>query len=109
MGILLVAMGIAETVRVVRSGDGGLAFWFGTLVGGGALILGGVAMTDRRPTAARALVVVGALAGMLPTMWTLVVPALLVALIVLRLRTPQPGPSDEDGRTGGPSERRETG
>lgn len=88
MGWLLVALGTAETVRVVRSGDGGLAFWFGTLVGGGALILGGVALADRRPTASRALVVAGSVAGMLPTMWTLVVPALLVTLIVLRLNTP---------------------
>jgi hypothetical protein len=97
MGCLLVALGIAETVRVLRSGDGGLAYWFGTLVGGGALILGGVALTDRKPTTARALVVVGSLAGMLPTMWTLVVPALLAALIVLRLRTPSARP---DGGTG---------
>jgi len=35
LGGLLVAAGIAETVRLVRSGDGGLVFWFGTLVGGG--------------------------------------------------------------------------
>ena len=37
LGCLLIAGGVAETVRVVRSGDGGLLFWFGTLVGGGAL------------------------------------------------------------------------
>ena len=35
LGGLLVAAGVAETVRLLRSGDGGLAFWFGTLVGGG--------------------------------------------------------------------------
>lgn len=45
-------------------------------------------MTDRRPTASRALVVAGSLAGMLPTMWTVVIPALLVTLIVLRLNPP---------------------
>jgi hypothetical protein len=92
MGSLLVVLGIAETVRVLRSGDGGLAFWFGTLVGGGTLILVGVALTERRPAAARALVVVGALAGILPTMWTVVIPALLAVLIVLRVRRPEPPP-----------------
>ena len=97
MGCLLVALGVAETVRLLRSGDGGLCFWFGTLVGGGALILGGVALTDRKPTASRVLVVVGSLAGMLPTMWTLVIPALLATLIVLRLNTP---PARPDRGTG---------
>jgi hypothetical protein len=53
-GLYLVA-GVAETIRVVSSGDGGLAFWFGSLVS------------------------VGALAGMLATMWTLVVPVLAIA------------------------------
>lgn len=90
MGCLLVALGVAETVRVLRSGDGGLAFWFGTLVGGGVLILGGVALTERRPSAGRTMVVVGALAGMLPTMWTLVVPALLITLLVMILVSPSP-------------------
>ena len=92
MGSLLIVLGVAETVRVLRSGDGGLAFWFGTLVGGGTLILGGVALTDRKPRVARALLVAGALAGMLPTMWTLVVPALLAALIVVRMNTPSAPP-----------------
>lgn len=86
MGSLLVVLGVAETVRVLRSGDGGLVFWFGTLVGGGALILGGVALDGRAPAAARVLMVLGCFAGMLPTTWTLVIPALLATLIVLRVR-----------------------
>ena len=92
MGVLLVLMGVAETVRVLRGDGGGLGFWFGTLVGGGSLILLGVALDDSRPGPARALVVVGAVAGMLPTMWTLVVPALLVTLVILRL-VPSPTPA----------------
>ena len=35
LGLLYVGAGIAETVRLVRTDDGGIAFWFGTLVGGG--------------------------------------------------------------------------
>src|SRR5687767_305502 len=39
LGGLYLSAGVAETIRVVRSGDGGLAFWFGTLVGGGSMVL----------------------------------------------------------------------
>lgn len=85
LGCLLLVLGAAETVRVLRSGDGGLAFWFGTLVGGGVLVLTGSALADRRPGLSVALTTLGGVAGILPTMWTVVVPALLVTLVVLRL------------------------
>jgi hypothetical protein len=82
LGGLLVVAGIAETVRLVRSGDGGFWFWFPTLVGGGALVIAGTLMLPRRPGLGRLLITVGALAGILPTMWTVVVPVLLGFLIV---------------------------
>ena len=50
LGLLYVAAGIAESVRAVTSGDGGLWFWFGTLVGGGALVLSGMAAPPVTPT-----------------------------------------------------------
>ncbi|HET6967309.1 MAG TPA: hypothetical protein VFI44_03475 [Ornithinibacter sp.] len=93
LGCLLVALGVAETVRVVRSGDGGLAFWFGTLVGGGALVLAGTLLADTRARLSVVLTTVGCVVGALPTMWTVVVPVLLATLVVLRLRavaSPQP-------------------
>jgi hypothetical protein len=83
---LLVVAGIAETVRLVRTGDGGLWFWFPTLVGGGALVVAGTLLLSRSPTLGRALTTVGAIAAILPTMWTLVVPALLVVLIIVNAR-----------------------
>jgi hypothetical protein len=82
LGGLLVVVGIAETVRLIRSGDGGFWFWFPTLVGGGALVVAGTLILPRSPLLGRVLTTVGALAGMLPTMWTLVVPILLGVLIV---------------------------
>jgi len=82
LGCLLVIAGIAETIRLVRSGDGGFWFWFPTLVGGGALILTGTLLLPRAPMAGFAMTTAGALAGILPTAWTLVVPVLLVVLIV---------------------------
>ena len=75
--------GIMETVRLVRSGDGGFWFWFPTLVGGGALVVAGTLLLTRWPVFGCALTTVGAIAGILPTMWTLVVPVLLVVLIIV--------------------------
>ena len=83
LGCLLLAAGAAETVRVVRSGDGGLAFWFGTLVGGGVLVLVGTLLLPGRPRTGFILTAIGCVAGLLPTMWTLIVPVMLVVLIVV--------------------------
>jgi hypothetical protein len=82
LGCLLVLAGVAETIRLLSTGAGGLLFWFPTLVGGGALILAGTLLQPKRPTLGAALTVAGCLAGMLPTMWTLVVPVLLIVLAV---------------------------
>ena len=86
LGSLLLGLAVAETIRVLRSGDGGLAFWLGTLGGGGALILAGTLLADRMPRPALVMTVVGCVAGILPTMWTIVLPLLLITLAVLRLR-----------------------
>jgi hypothetical protein len=86
LGILLIAAGVAETVRLTRSGDGGLIFWFGTLVGGGTLILIGTVLRARASRLGRPLVVAGCVLGLLPTAWTIVVPLLLVALAILTAR-----------------------
>jgi hypothetical protein len=86
LGVLYLVAGVAETIRVLSSGDGGLAFWFGTLVGGGVLVLLGALVLKDRPRLYVGLVTVGALTGMLATMWTIVVPVLAIAVIVLVIR-----------------------
>jgi hypothetical protein len=83
LGGLLVTAGVAETVRAVSTGDGGLWFWFPTLVGGGTLVVTGTLLLPRSPTVGSLLTMTGALVGILPTMWTLVVPVLLVVLIIV--------------------------
>lgn len=82
LGGLLIVAGVAETIRLTTTGDGGLWFWFPTLVGGGALILAGTLMAPTRPALGAGLTVAGCLAGLLPTMWTLIVPMLLIVLAV---------------------------
>lgn len=82
LGCLLLAAGAAETVRVVRSGDGGLLFWFGTLVGGGVLVLAGTLLLPSRPRPGFVLTTLGCAAALLPTSWTVLVPVMLVVLVV---------------------------
>jgi hypothetical protein len=89
LGVLYIAAGAAESVRAVTSDDGGLWFWFGTLVGGGALVLAGLATPVRHPNIRRSLICVGSVAGVLATAWTVVVPLVAVAVVVLTLHEPR--------------------
>ena len=88
LGLLYVGAGVAESVRAVTSGDGGLWFWLGSLVGGGALVLSGMAVSSRHPNVGRTLICVGSMMGVLATGWTLVVPLIAVAVVVLNLQKP---------------------
>jgi len=88
LALLYIAAGIAETVRAVTTGDGGLLFWLGTLVGGGTLVLAGMAVPSRHPNVGRTLVCVGAMMGVLATAWTIVVPLIAVTVVVLTLQRP---------------------
>ena len=92
LGCLLVAAGIAETVRLLRTGDGGLWFWLPTLVGGGALVIAGTLLLPRRPGLRRVLTCVGCVLGILPTMWTLIVPVLLIILAVVSAKEASTAP-----------------
>lgn len=83
LGVTYMLLGAAETVRLVVTGDGGFVFWFGTLVGGGALLFLG-ALPQPVPEGRRRLaVVLGAALGMPATVWTLVVPVCAIAVIAL--------------------------
>lgn len=84
-GVLYILDGIAETVRLLVTGDGGFAFWFGTLVGGGTLVLVGSLWRPLRRPWPRTAVVLGAAVGIPATMWTLVVPVVALVLVALRM------------------------
>ena len=100
LGVVYIVAGIAETTRAVVTGDGGIAFWFGSLVGGGALILLGTLAVRDRPRRSCTLVCVGCLVGAPATMWTIVVPLVAVVVMVLAvLRAGEEGERREAGRT----------
>jgi hypothetical protein len=98
VGSSFLLSGILETIRVLTSGDGGLAFWFGSLFGGGSLVLLGTLGLRSHPLLALVAVTVGALAGSLATAWTLVLPLLALWLVAMRalstLRNPARGPEE---------------
>ena len=86
LGIVFILAGIAETARAIRSGDGGLAFWFGSLCGGGALILVGTFSLSRRRWLSFTLTALGCIAAATATMWTLVLALLSVVTTTLGVR-----------------------
>jgi hypothetical protein len=83
LGVLYIVAGIAETTRAIVTGDGGIPFWFGSLIGGGAMILLGTLALRHRPWLYCSLITGRCLAGAIATMWTLVIP--LIALVVMVL------------------------
>jgi hypothetical protein len=100
LGVLYIVAGIAETTRAVVTGDGGIPFWFGSLVGGGSLILIGTLAFRGHRWLSSALVAIGCMSGAIATMWTLVVP--LLALTVLVLVMLQTGEEVDQAPSGGP-------
>ncbi len=90
--VCFVGMGVAESVRAL-TGDGSpwwVLFWGGSLIGGAALVLVGRSLLARSPRLAVTLVAVGCLAGANATVWTLVLPCLAVAVLVLTVRDREP-------------------
>jgi len=85
LGVVFIFAGLAETYRAVSSGDGGVVFWFGSLFGGGTLIIIGAFALTRRAWLSFGLTAIGCLAAANATMWTLVLPVLAATLLVLAL------------------------
>jgi len=89
VGGIYLALGAAELVSHLDS-PASLAFWLPSLWGGGALVLYGV---FGRAVVSAKLVTAGALLGMVATAWTLIVPLLAIALVVLTYNGAQRGPA----------------
>jgi hypothetical protein len=84
LGVIYVLLGIVETVRLTVTGDGGFFFWFGTLVGGGTLLLlGAVPRPSTRDVRRDVAVLAGAALGVPATAWTVLVPLLAISVMGL--------------------------
>lgn len=60
-------------------------FWIVFLVGGGLLLLAGLRFSVRSPWPAAVLISLGAVAGALPTFWTVIAPISALTLVVLSI------------------------
>lgn len=90
LGVLLAAVYITAGVIgwIVDVGDGDdsdLAFWLLFLLGGGVLLLVGLFVVRRWSTLSLVLGALGALAGAFALFWTIVLPLLALAFIVLAI------------------------
>ena len=92
LGVGYVVAGIVGWIADVDDGDGSdLAFWLVFLCGGGLILLAGLLRVTSPAWLSVALVAIGAVAGALALVWTVIVPILalvLIVLVVLRARTP---------------------
>jgi hypothetical protein len=87
LGVVYLAFGVAELVTL----DEGLEhlFWAISLLCGSALLFGGLLMAGRSGEICRAMVAVGAVAGIVATLWTIVVPVVALGVTALALRDPR--------------------
>jgi hypothetical protein len=67
------------------SSAGDQIFWIVFLVGGSLLLLAGLRISLRSPWLAAVLISVGALAGAVPTFWTVLAPIAALTLVVLSI------------------------
>jgi hypothetical protein len=93
VGGLLLVMGAAELAVRIDDDLGPLLFWIPTLWGGGVLILIGTFRAAVPTMLSAVLVTAGALVGLLPSAWTLVMPVLSIALVVLTFQAVRPDDS----------------
>lgn len=94
LGVTYVLLGVAETVRLFVTGDGGFLFWFGTLVGGGSLLLlGAVPRQAVRTNRQLVAILCGATLGVPATAWTLVLPLFAFTVMVLTVMALPKGPA----------------
>lgn len=89
VGVGLMLLGVAEFIYRIDQ-PGPLLFWLPTLWGGGGLVLLGVFGPRRRAGLRPLLVTLGAVLGALPTVWTVVMPALSIMLVVLVVKEDGP-------------------
>ena len=84
LGVGYIAAGIGGWIGDVTGGDGSeLFFWVVLLCGGGVLVLAGLFWSRLTRGVALIFGIAGAAVGTLPLVWSIVVPLVALAFIVL--------------------------
>jgi hypothetical protein len=86
LGSVFLLLGAYEVTTHRNDTAGAIAFWGLSLLGGGALVLGGTLLRPSRRAWGLALLTIGALAGTNATLWTMVVPLFAIATVVAAFR-----------------------
>jgi hypothetical protein len=86
LGGLLLAFGVVEVIAHRDDTAVALLFWGGSLLGGGGLVVAGALVWPRSRGMGLTFVVIGTLAGLLATAWTILIPLLGIAVLVLAVR-----------------------
>jgi hypothetical protein len=89
LGATYLVLGVLELVRHNDESAIALLYWAISLLGGGILVLAGLRAMPRSRDVGRGLVAVGAAFGVVPTLWTIVIPAVALVVIARVLREPQ--------------------
>ena len=86
LALTLLGLGIYEILSYRDDSFRQLVLWGVSVVGSGAIVAAGIFARRHFPDVGTALLVVGCLVAAIPTMWTVVLPMLELAVIVLALR-----------------------
>jgi len=94
LGVGYVAAGVIGWIADVTDGDGSdLFFWLLLLVGGGVVLLTGLFVFTSPPVLSIVVAAIGAIAGALALVWSVIVPILaliFIALLIVRARRSGP-------------------
>ena len=82
LGIIYVALGVAESITHLDE-PGSLVFWAPALLGGGTLVLLGVFIVREPGWLSTSLVGVGLLGATVATAWTIILPLAAIGLFVM--------------------------
>ena len=86
LAVALLGFGIYEVFSYRDDSFRQLVLWGVSVVGSGAIVAAGIFARRHFPDVGTALLVVGCVVAAIPTMWTVVLPVLELAVVVLALR-----------------------
>ena len=85
LGLVYAVFCALETMSHLDAGVLGLSFWFGTLFVATACVLGGTVVAGTHPYLGDGLILADAIVGVVPTAWSILVPLLAAAVVVLTI------------------------